>query len=331
LRASPFTEDVFDDDYYGRRRRGSGISFGTIAAVIFVSAVVAAMGWYFLAGRGDTSAAVEGGAPVVKADPMPYKYKPDDPGGLQVENQDKLIYDRMAKESPPKRVENLLPEPEAPRAPPIKEPEKPRPAAATKAEEPKADAPKATAEVPKAETPKAKDIAATPEKAPEPAAAAAPEEPKRDAMADLVAQITGETKTPSAPAASAPTAPPASRPMLLVPRAAEDQPSAQVASAPTPLAAPAPAPTSPTQVPGAISIQLASARSQEAAMSEWKRISGRNADILGSYTPSVVQAEVPEKGTYYRLRVGPFADKATADALCAQLAQRSVSCITVRQ
>ena len=44
LRASPFTEDVFDDEYYGRRPRSSGVSFGTVVGVVFFAAVVAAAG-----------------------------------------------------------------------------------------------------------------------------------------------------------------------------------------------------------------------------------------------------------------------------------------------
>ena len=42
LRATPFTDDVFDDDYYGRRKSKGG-SFGLIAGVVFGAAV--AMVW----------------------------------------------------------------------------------------------------------------------------------------------------------------------------------------------------------------------------------------------------------------------------------------------
>ncbi len=79
-----------------------------------------------------------------------------------------------------------------------------------------------------------------------------------------------------------------------------------------------------------MSIQLVSVPSEEAAESEWKRISGKNADILGSYPHYIAQTQVPDKGTYYRLRVGPLADKASANALCVSLAAREVDCITVR-
>src|SRR4051812_33241145 len=86
LRATPFTDDVFDDDYYGRRRKGGG--FGLIVGVVFGAALAAFAGWYVL---GTREASVATGAPgsggLVRADAMPYKVKPEDPGGLQVENQ----------------------------------------------------------------------------------------------------------------------------------------------------------------------------------------------------------------------------------------------------
>ena len=65
-------------------------------------------------------------------------------------------------------------------------------------------------------------------------------------------------------------------------------------------------------------------------MGEWKRISGRNADLLGNLSPTVVQADVPNRGTVYRLRAGPLADKDAADSLCLALAVRNVKCFVPR-
>jgi len=328
LRASPFTEDVFDDEYYGRRARGGGPSFTVIAGVVFFAAIVAAAGWYVLAERSEISTADSGGnagGEIIRADKAPYKVKPEEPGGMKVDNQDKMVYDRVAKAAAPNRVENLLPAPEEPRKPPEAKP-KPDP---KKAEPPKV--------VAKAEPkPEAKPESVKSE----PAAVAAEDE---DPMAKLVAEVQGLRRPPpdqqpeplvnepdpaSAPA-PAPAAPAATSPKLLVPAAPDTPAPTTVASG-----APAPAPESAAPVAaapvGAVFIQLASARSEEGAMSEWKRISGKNPDLLGGLSPSVAQAEVPDKGTFFRLRAGPVADRTAAQELCAGLIQRGLTCLIVK-
>ncbi|TAK98789.1 MAG: SPOR domain-containing protein [Rhodospirillaceae bacterium] len=368
LRASPFTEDVFDDEYYGRRRRGGGISFGVIAGVVFVAAIVAAVGWYIVGERSASTGGEGGAGQVVKADPAPYKMKPDDPGGMQVDNQDKLIYDRVAKGAPPSRVENLLPAPEEPHAPPVQttpaasSPPAPSapPGASATAEKPAAATPPAastddslaklmaqlsasrgSASPQTAATPASQTLPANPPAVPDtgtPAVLAGPAAPGTTPAPAPDTKVVGVAPAAAAPAAHQPAPDPAS-PMLLVPVADSAAPSPP-ASETTIAQATAPAPASPAvaappaaQPPpatGGVSIQLASARSADAAMGEWKRINGKNSDLLTGLTPSVVQAEVPDKGTYFRLRAGPLADKPAAESLCGALAARNISCLVVR-
>ena len=334
LRATPFTDDVFnDDDYYSRRPTASkgGRSFTLIAGVVIGLAIVGGVAWYALKG-GAMNRLVPGDPQTVEADPNPYKIKPENPGGMQVENQDKLVYDRVAKGAAPNRVENLLPPAEEPKAPPQKPKAEPEPAKAASAdadkkaletmvkaaqepakaappEEPaKVEAPKAAeppkpvqvAEAPKAEPPK-------PVEAPKPAAEPKVEAAKPDPLVAAVAAATG--KPVEAPKAEAPKAEP--------PKAA--------APAETKTAALTAAPA----VAGAFQIQLVSVPSEEAANTEWKRISRKHQD-LAALTPSVTKAELPEKGTVYRLRAGPLPDKAAADALCATLAAEKTGCIVIK-
>ncbi|MFD2235629.1 SPOR domain-containing protein, partial [Phaeospirillum tilakii] len=85
----------------------------TIVAAVVAVGSLAAVGLHFLGakrGGGD-------GVPVIKADDRPFKTKPDDRGGIQVPNQDKLVYDRVEGESSAP-VERLLPPAETPKAPP---------------------------------------------------------------------------------------------------------------------------------------------------------------------------------------------------------------------
>lgn len=331
LRATPFTDDVFnDDDYYGKRPATSkgGRSFTLIAGVVIGVAIVGGVAWYAIKG-GAMSRLVPGDPQIVEADPNPYKIKPENPGGMQVENQDKLVYDRVAKGAAPNRVENLLPPAEEPKAPPQKPKAEPEPAKSAEADkkaletmvkaaqepakapaapvpEPaKVEAPKAAeppkpvqvAEAPKAEPPKAVEA---PKPAPEPKVEAA----KPDPLVAAVAAATG--KPVEAPKAEAPKAEP--------PKAAETK-TAALTTAPA--------------VAGAFQIQLVSVPSEEAANTEWKRISRKHQD-LAALTPSVTKAELPEKGTVYRLRAGPLPDKAAADALCASLAAEKTGCIVIK-
>src|SRR3546814_19470850 len=62
-------------------------------------------------------------APLIKADPNPTKLRPEQPGGLQVPNQDKLVYEAMRPgDGDVPRVERLLPPPARPGDPPAPPP-----------------------------------------------------------------------------------------------------------------------------------------------------------------------------------------------------------------
>ena len=57
-------------------------------------------------------------APLIKAEEGPAKIRPEEPGGMEVPYQDKLVYDRLAPDQAEPPVERLLPPPEAPLPPP---------------------------------------------------------------------------------------------------------------------------------------------------------------------------------------------------------------------
>jgi hypothetical protein len=103
---------------FGRRRRG-GLGYFTL----FVGGMaVIAMGvvGVFAYKAGERRGA-ESVAPTIVASSGPDKVRPDVPGGMEVPNQDKQIYERLVaqrNQPPPQRVERLLPPPEAPMTPP---------------------------------------------------------------------------------------------------------------------------------------------------------------------------------------------------------------------
>jgi hypothetical protein len=249
---------------------------------------------------------------------------------MQVENQDKLVYDRVAKGEAPPRVENLLPPPEEPKAPPkpvasppeavkpeVVAPEAVAPAPAETAKSAPAQ-PEFVSETAQADAPKSdalKPEASKPESAPD-VAKAAPAKPEQDDLAAAVMAATGGREAATGPLTAKPLAPAAAEP--------------QIAVAP-PVAAPPAEPATPAATAaGAFQIQLASARSEEGAMGEWNRIVGKNKDALTGLTPSVARVDLGEKGVFFRLRAGPLADRAAAESMCATLSAQNVGCIVVR-
>ena len=72
--------------------------------------------WYFFGGGflGGTDAGIH----LVRAEEGPVKVRPENPGGMNVPDRDKLIYDRMQGMDVKPPVERLLPPPEPPLPPP---------------------------------------------------------------------------------------------------------------------------------------------------------------------------------------------------------------------
>ena len=206
--------------------------------------------------------------PLIRADQRPIKVKPDQPGGMDVPDRDKLVFNEKDGGPP---VEKLLPPPESPQPLP---PPSPKQA-----------------------------LSAPPIPAP-PTLAATP------APVIETVQVGKPSPQTAVPAKSAAAAKPAVK--------------ADGAAKPV-TATPVSAVSS-----GGIRIQLGSLRSPEAARDEWQRLKRVNADLLGSLTAVAVRAEVPDKGTYYRVEAGPLADAAAASRLCGELKKRNLGCTIVR-
>ena len=86
----------------------------------------------------------------------------------------------------------------------------------------------------------------------------------------------------------------------------------------------------PQRTPAASQVQLASVRSPEAAREEWDRLKRENPDLLGKLTAIPVRADLGDKGVYYRIQAGPFADAAAAERICGELKRRNIGCILAR-
>ena len=78
---------------------------------------------------------------------------------------------------------------------------------------------------------------------------------------------------------------------------------------------------------GKASIQLGSFPSSKLAADQWTKVKGAHQELLGAYSPQIVEATIPGKGIWYRLRVGGFGDKSAAKSVCDQLQSSGQACI----
>lgn len=151
---------------------------------------------------------------------------------------------------------------------------------------------------------------------------------------------------PPAPTIAVPAAPDVAPPPNAVPVTPPPRASLPPggAAAPAPVAPPpAPPPQQTAQAPRAapppspppgpatgIRIQLASVRSEADAQREWERMRRQHADVLGNLSPAFPSADLGERGTFWRVQAGGFADLAAATEACAALRGRGLGCNVVR-
>ena len=84
----------------------------TLAVVFIVILAVGGAGW-FAYDQGLVQV-TDAEIPLIKAGDAETKVRPDDPGGLQIPYQDKLVFERLAPDQSEPLVERLLPPPEIP-------------------------------------------------------------------------------------------------------------------------------------------------------------------------------------------------------------------------
>lgn len=77
-------------------------------------------------------------------------------------------------------------------------------------------------------------------------------------------------------------------------------------------------------------IQLASYLSRGMAEKGWRGLSADHAGLLAGFEPVIESADREDMGTIYRLKIGAFADRPEADALCADLRADGADCIVTR-
>jgi cell division protein FtsN len=255
---------------------------------------------------------------VINASPGPAKVAPTDAGGTVTPYKGLKIYeqpapsDEDADSAPPPPSEVQVNKPAATTAPFAQEKPNAQPAPALKPATPPAAPSKTVAAAPQTATPTITPRAVVVKPAAE---KAVPAEPKKTPAA---------TKTVS----TAATAPPKS---LTPPVTAPAKETAKVAAGPAKpvavapkakpeVAKPAPAAATPAPATGSgYVVQIGSYKSEADATAAFNIFKTRNPALLGGFSPNVKRVDLGAKGVWYRLRVGSFADKDGAVALCSRM------------
>jgi hypothetical protein len=309
----------------GRARRSMFLAGGVAAA-----ALVGVFGLW--AGSGVIANATGSGEPIlIRADPDPVKIAPVDPGGRVIPNQDKAVYERAARGGPSQPLEQdmLISAAEQPldisfddtpsNLPGVMvgAPELPDPAEMASLEE-----------LAGAQVAQAAPQPAAPSLQPHrvrtydvrPDGTLVPREPAPEAAPAAQPETTGTVQptlpySTQLPPASAETAAPAPAPV-------EAQPAAPAESTAA-VADPAPPPAD------AFFVQISSQPSQELAQQSMSTLSSRFASAIGGRGMSIQTAEIPDRGTYYRVRI-TTASREEANQVCANVQSAGGSCFVTR-
>lgn len=162
-----------------------------------------------------------------------------------------------------------------------------------------------------------------------------------------------ETKPAPAPAPVAKTIP-APSPVPAAPQIATKPPAklvpAKPAPAPAPAAQPKPvtqsapvaqpdpvrvvksaaAPAVATAASGAFVLQIGAYKSESDANAAWRVYQAKHSTLLSGISSNVQKADLGDKGVWYRLRVGSFAQKEAAAALCDRLKAEGAACFPAK-
>ncbi len=286
--------------------------------------------------------------PVIVAQPGPVKVKPEEPGGFQEPFQDSLVLN--GDEAQGSREETLRAPPEEPvtlaeTSPPVPASPVPVPGPAVKPENmpeeigsrmpERLDLPVAEEEAP--DTAESETTAAPPQ-APAPAAGDESEVvvPPPDEPADVGALIERMGEDEVVPAVPAPETPaPGTAPGTALGTAPETAMAPAVAGPP---AAETPVPSQATgsirdarsALSGKYVVQVASVPKNELAQRKREEVAAKHGAVLGDLAFDIQRADLGAKGTYYRVRIGPFASRPEAVDLCETLKARGQDCFVTK-
>lgn len=296
-RFSEFRQNIDSQNNFAFEERKSDLNRSKNVFIGAVSGVLLAgiVGWFVLSPRYAQNSGEE--IPVIRRPQTAVKVQPADPGGMEILNQDKTVYDIIDKKSAGEKpsVEKLLPPPEEPQIPVISA------ETVTTVESTAADG---EIEIKKSEVKIAEEIKET--------------TPEQVVISQAQEIIKTEEKKNAVT-----TQPDKEKPAETENKKIINLPSVTAAEQ-------ASATASDKIAAGKWTVQLMSSPNQKAVQNSWNTMSKKHA-FLTSQPYEIEAADLGAKGTYYRLYTGAFADRAGADGLCGQIKAAGGSCIVKKK
>lgn len=339
-------QELPEDDArdFQRPRSRKGLFTAAALLVVVVGGVGAAAVF-----RDKRPAGVNGQPPVIAADTGPSKVAPVNPGGTEIPNQNKQIYERSGDASTDKtkvvsREEQPVDVQQAARIMAAQRPTQPSNGSITPTDTAAAAlAPTEPGLIPIPAVPglgeprKVRTVAIRPDGTPATGNAAATNgagqgivtgsAPSNNRPAATPSATPGPVAQAQAPKSQERAAAPATPPASQTPAATNTR---TAALAPQPAQPAAPAATAPRADPaGGFVVQLGAPGSEAEARATFAALQRKYADQLGGQSPIVRKTELAGGKTVYRLRVGPYS-REDASSMCSALQAAGGQCFIAK-
>lgn len=302
--AADFQGTFLDSQYAGQFQQEYGRGYGTNTMthknkLWMVMGVLGLVAIGFAAAF-TISAQSTGEMPIITADTTAYKAKPETPGGIEIPFQDKLVFNRLDPEGQQVQAERLLPPTEEPMTlalqPAQREPSMPAP----------------------------KEQLATQQNA----AAVAKTLPVETTAAPVAAPVAATTTAPQIEA-MAPATGAIPAPINEEVAVAETPTPAPAPAAPVAVAKPVEAAKVTPTVAGGTRVQLASLPERGAGETALTKLQNQYGSALGGAKLTLVRADIPGKGTYWRVQSQPM-DRADAQKICGSVKAQGGACLLAK-
>lgn len=276
---------------YEEKRNDLSVSKNVFIGAVSGVALAAVVGWFVLSPRYAANNPEE--IPVVRRPQTAVKVAPAEPGGMEILNQDKTVYDIIDKKGVDTAagVENILPPPEEPKLPVIHAPDPSTTTAVADSVDGLLDANPATPDL------SASDPAKT------------------------IAQAQQIIKTESTP-----TTVPTLEPAKEVKTAPVTAPAPEAVKIPAKEAVQTPS----KATSGSWQVQLMASSNKNAVTGSWSGLT-KKYPLLKNYSYEIETADLGAKGIFYRLQAGAFGTRSEADSLCNDLKALGGSCIVKKK